>query len=90
MAEGWDAFFREEPAFAALCREYAVHGPEQARDFALALKDLPPGFNVAIAGDVAAQVEEIAAKLDRMTGQTRTKGHHPVGGVRLPGKGETR
>ncbi|WP_136444132.1 hypothetical protein [Pacificoceanicola onchidii] len=89
MAEGWAALLREEPAFAALCRAYAVNGPEQARDFIEALKDLPPGFNTAIAGEVATRVTEIAAKLDGMTGPARAKGHHPVGGVRLPKTGET-
>lgn len=90
MAEGWGALLREEPGFAALCRDYAVQGPEQALDFIDALKDLPSGFDAAIAPELAGRIETIAAKLDAMTGAAREKGHHPVGGVRLPRKGEAR
>lgn len=90
MAEGWAALLREEPEFAALCQNYAVHGPEQARDFIEALNDLPPYFFATIAGSAGIRVEEIASKLDGITRPARTKGHHPVGGVRMPGKGKTR
>lgn len=90
MAEGWAVLLREEPEFAALCREYAVHGPEQARDFIEALNDLPPEFIATVAGSAAVRVEEIAAKLDGITRAARTKVHHPLGGVRMPGRGETR
>lgn len=89
MTEGWAAFLREESAFAALCQDYAVNGPEQARDFVEALKDLPPDFNTVIARDMAVRADDIAAKLDALIGPAQAKRNHPVGGVRLSGKGVT-